>query len=142
MANLYTQRARANVALSVTLTALRRLAAMVTTPLALAALEHTSGEQALGRLPLSELAGELFLLLVVPVLLGTGMCRRWAGKARRLPTLLARRPAARDPRASRCGPATTLATPRLVLPPRRPDVWPSFDRGIVESTWRRRNRIA
>ena len=46
MANVYTDLARANVALSVTLTGVSCLAAVLTTPLALAALQAQDGESA------------------------------------------------------------------------------------------------
>jgi BASS family bile acid:Na+ symporter len=83
MANLYTRLAGANVALSVTLTAVSCLAAVLTTPLALAALGAQLGESAVFPVPFATLAGQLVLLLVVPVLAGMGIRRRWPAVARR-----------------------------------------------------------
>jgi BASS family bile acid:Na+ symporter len=77
MANVYTYLARANVALSVTLTAVLCLAAVLTTPLALAVLRAQDGESTDLPVPLPVLAGHLFLLLVLPVLTGMGIRRRW-----------------------------------------------------------------
>src|SRR5262245_3416477 len=77
MANVYTYLARANVALSVTLTAVSCLAAVLTTPLALAVLQAQDGEPAGFPVPFGVLAGQLFLLLVLPVLTGMGIRRRW-----------------------------------------------------------------
>ena len=77
MANVYTYLARANVALSVTLTAVSCLAAVLTTPLALAALQAQVGESTGFPVPFAVLAGQLVLLLVLPVLAGMGIRRRW-----------------------------------------------------------------
>jgi bile acid:Na+ symporter, BASS family len=77
MANVYTYLARANVALSVTLTAVSCLAAVVTTPLALAALQVEVGESTGFPVPFGMLAGQLFMLLVIPVLVGMSIRRRW-----------------------------------------------------------------
>jgi bile acid:Na+ symporter, BASS family len=77
MANVYTYLARANVALSVTLTAVSCLAAVLTTPLALAVLQAQLGESTGFPVPFGVLAGDLFLLLVLPVLAGMGIRRRW-----------------------------------------------------------------
>ena len=77
MANVYTYLARANVALSVTLTAVSCLAAVLTTPLALAALQAQGGEAAGFPVPFAVLARQLVLLLVVPVLTGMDIRRRW-----------------------------------------------------------------
>lgn len=78
MANVYTYLARANVALSVTLTAVSCLAAVLTMPLTLAALQARGGESTDFPVPFPVLAGQLFLLLVLPVLTGMGIRRRWA----------------------------------------------------------------
>jgi BASS family bile acid:Na+ symporter len=83
MANVYTYLARANVALSVTLTAMSCLAAVLATPLALAALQAQVGESARFPVPLGVLAGQLLLLLVLPVLAGMGIRRRWPGITKR-----------------------------------------------------------
>ena len=77
MANVYTYLARANVALSVTLTGVSCLAAVLTTPLALAVLQAQGGESTGFRVPFAVLVGQLFLLLVLPVLSGMGIRRRW-----------------------------------------------------------------
>jgi bile acid:Na+ symporter, BASS family len=77
MANVYTYLARANVALSVTLTAVSCLAAVLTTPLALAVLQAQVGESTGFPVPFGVLAGQMFLLLVLPVLTGMGIRRRW-----------------------------------------------------------------
>jgi BASS family bile acid:Na+ symporter len=76
MANVYTHLGRANVALSVTLTAVSCLAAVLTTPLALTALAAQFGESARFPVPLAALAGQLLLLLVLPVLAGMVIRRR------------------------------------------------------------------
>jgi BASS family bile acid:Na+ symporter len=83
MANVYTYLARANVALSVTLTAVSCLAAVLTTPLALAVLQAQVGESTGFPVPFGVLAGDLFLLLVLPVLAGMGIRRRWPDIAER-----------------------------------------------------------
>jgi Sodium Bile acid symporter family len=67
--------ARANVALSVTLTTVSCLAAVLTTPPALTALQAQDGQPTSFPVPFGVLAGQLFLLLVLPVL--AGMCIRW-----------------------------------------------------------------
>jgi BASS family bile acid:Na+ symporter len=77
MANIYTYLARANVALAVTLTAVSCLAAVLTTPLALAVLQAQGGESTGFPVPFAVLARQLFLLLVLPVLIGMGIRRRW-----------------------------------------------------------------
>jgi BASS family bile acid:Na+ symporter len=83
MANVYTYLARANVALSVTLTAVSCLAAVLTTPLALAVLQAPDGGSTGFPVPLGVLAGQLFLLLVLPVLTGMSIRRRWPGITKR-----------------------------------------------------------
>jgi BASS family bile acid:Na+ symporter len=83
MANVYTYLARANVALSITLTAVSCLAAVLTTPLALAALQTQEEESTGFPVPLAVLAGQLFFLLVLPVLTGMGIRRRWPNITRR-----------------------------------------------------------
>jgi BASS family bile acid:Na+ symporter len=77
MANVYTYLARGNVALSVTLTAVSCLAAVVVTPLALSVLQAQDGGSTGFRVPYGVLAGQLLLLLVLPVLSGMGIRRRW-----------------------------------------------------------------
>ncbi len=83
MANLYTLLGRGNVALSVTLTAVSCLAAVVATPLALAVLQLRSEELAAFPVPLGMLMAQLFVLLVVPVLGGMAVRRRWPNFAQR-----------------------------------------------------------
>jgi bile acid:Na+ symporter, BASS family len=83
MANVYTYLARANVALSVTLTAVSCLAAVLTMPLALALLQAQDGESTGFPVPFGLLAGHLFLLLVLPVLAGMGIRRRWPDVTKR-----------------------------------------------------------
>lgn len=83
MANVYTYFARANLALSVTLTAVSCMAAVLTAPLALAVLRALGGESAAFPVPLAVLARQLFLLLLLPILAGMGVRRRWPGITRR-----------------------------------------------------------
>jgi BASS family bile acid:Na+ symporter len=83
MANVYVYLARANVALSVTLTAVSCLAAILTTPLALALLQAQDGESTGFPVPFGVLAGQLFVLLVLPVLGGMGIRRRWPDLTKR-----------------------------------------------------------
>jgi BASS family bile acid:Na+ symporter len=83
MANVYTYLARANVALSVTLTAVSCLAAVLTTPLALTVLADENGDATGFPVPFGLLTGQLLLLLVVPVLSGMGIRRRWPDITRR-----------------------------------------------------------
>jgi bile acid:Na+ symporter, BASS family len=83
MANVYTHLARANVALSVTLTAVSCLMAVLTTPLALAALQAEIGESYGFPVSFGMLAGQLFLLLVFPVLAGMSIRHRWPDMTKR-----------------------------------------------------------
>jgi len=76
MANIYTHLGGANVALSVALTAVTCLAAMVTTPLALAILQQDDGGASGFPVPYVVLARQLVLLLVVPILVGMGIRHR------------------------------------------------------------------
>src|SRR5262249_3992394 len=76
MANVYAYLARANLAPSVTLTAVSCLAAVLTTPLVLAVVQAQVGESAGFPVPFGVLAGDLFLLLILPVLAGMGIRRR------------------------------------------------------------------
>lgn len=68
---------RANIAPSVALTAVSCLAAVLTTPLALAVLQTLDGKSTGFPVPLALLAGQLVLLLVLPILTGMGVRRRW-----------------------------------------------------------------
>jgi len=78
MANVYTLLARASVPLSVSLTAASCLAAVLTTPLILTVFQ--AYDAVLGdilEVPFGVFAGELVLLLVLPVLTGMLIRRRW-----------------------------------------------------------------
>jgi bile acid:Na+ symporter, BASS family len=77
MANVYMYLGRANVAMSVTLTAVSCLAAVLTTPLALTVLQAQDGESTGLPVPFGVLALQLFLLLVLPALTGMGIQGRW-----------------------------------------------------------------
>jgi len=79
MANIYTYLAGANVALSVSLTAVSCLAAMLTTPLALALLQQDAGMSSGFSVPYAVLARQLLFLLVVPILVGMGVRHRAPG---------------------------------------------------------------
>jgi hypothetical protein len=52
------------------------LAAVLTTPLVLAVVQAQAGESAGFLVPFGVLAGDLFLLLILPVLAGMGIRRR------------------------------------------------------------------
>jgi BASS family bile acid:Na+ symporter len=82
-ANVYTQLARGDVALSVTLTALSGLVAWLIAPAALAIVLVREGATAESTVPPGVLTGHLIVLLVVPVLCGMGVRRRWPGVAER-----------------------------------------------------------
>ncbi|MFO1020056.1 MAG: bile acid:sodium symporter [Planctomycetales bacterium] len=77
MANVYSYLARFNVALSVTLTAVSCLAALVMTPLALAMIQTGVGEANRLSVPQGVLARQLIALLILPVLCGMGLRRWW-----------------------------------------------------------------
>jgi bile acid:Na+ symporter, BASS family len=77
MANIYAYLARANVALSVTLTAVSCLLAIVTTPLIMSVLQSQAGESAGFSVPIGLLTGQMCLLLLFPVLIGMGTRSRW-----------------------------------------------------------------
>jgi bile acid:Na+ symporter, BASS family len=83
MANVYTYLARGNVALSVTLTAVSSLAAVLTTPAALAVLRPHGGESSGPFVPAGKLAAQLFFLLLLPVLVGMAVRHRWPEITRR-----------------------------------------------------------
>ena len=77
MANIYTHLGQANLALSVTLSAVSYVAAIVSTPLTLAILD-TPGEGSTGfAVPFSLLAGHLFVILVLPFTTGMVLRSRW-----------------------------------------------------------------
>jgi bile acid:Na+ symporter, BASS family len=83
MANLYTRLARGDVALSVTLTAVSCLAAVPAMPLLLWASRASLPGESRFPVPVALLAGQLLLLLVVPVLLGMALRRYRPDFARR-----------------------------------------------------------
>jgi len=83
MANVYTYLGRGNVALSVTLTTVSCLAAVATTPLAMAALQATASEPVSYPVPVGVLAGQLVVLLVLPVVLGMSIRTWWPEVNRR-----------------------------------------------------------
>jgi bile acid:Na+ symporter, BASS family len=83
MANIYTYLGRADVALSVTMTAVSCLAAVLTTPLTLTVVLSQSTESSRIPIPVGALAGQLFLLLLLPILTGMGIRRQWPDAAKR-----------------------------------------------------------
>jgi BASS family bile acid:Na+ symporter len=76
MANVYTCVARGNVALSVTLTIVSCLTPVLAPPLALTLLQAQVAESTRIPVPCGVLAGQLVLLLVLPVLTGMAIRRR------------------------------------------------------------------
>jgi BASS family bile acid:Na+ symporter len=90
MANVYAHLARANVALSVTLTAVSGLTAGLTTPLALAVLQTQTGETTGFTVPPGVLAVQLLFLLVLPLLGGMALRGRWPGVCERYGRFLLR----------------------------------------------------
>ena len=83
MASVYTQLARGDVALSVTLTAVSCLAAGFTMPAALAVVQGGDLHSREFSVPPGVLGGQLLVLLVLPVLGGMGFRHRWPGAAER-----------------------------------------------------------
>lgn len=83
MANVYTYLARSNVALSVTLTAVSCMTALVMTPLTLAVLQSQTDESQRIVVPMGALAGQLIVLLILPVLSGMFARHRWPDVTRR-----------------------------------------------------------
>jgi bile acid:Na+ symporter, BASS family len=67
----------------VTLTAVSCLVAVLTTPLALAVLQARGGESTGFPVPFGVLPGQLVLLLVLPILTGMSIRRRWPDITRR-----------------------------------------------------------
>jgi BASS family bile acid:Na+ symporter len=70
MANFYTYLGRGNLALSVTLTAVSCAAAVLSTPLLLAAFRHRLDDPATLDVPVLRTIGQLLVLLILPTLLG------------------------------------------------------------------------
>jgi BASS family bile acid:Na+ symporter len=89
-ANLYTQLARGDVALSVTLTAISCLTAGFTMPFVLAALKIDEIGAAEAIVPTKVLAIQLLALLVLPVVVGMSARRLWPAVAERHGRLLLR----------------------------------------------------
>ncbi|HZZ82508.1 MAG TPA: bile acid:sodium symporter [Gemmataceae bacterium] len=83
MANVYAYLGRGNVALSVTLTAMSCLAALIATPLALSFVQASFEEMTSAPVPLGVLTGQLVILLALPVFLGMGIRFRWPDFTRR-----------------------------------------------------------
>jgi BASS family bile acid:Na+ symporter len=77
MADLYNHLARARVALSVTLTAVSCLAAVLTMPAVLTAFRVLLGEGTTLVVPALPVVGQLLLTLIVPVCAGMAVRRRW-----------------------------------------------------------------
>jgi BASS family bile acid:Na+ symporter len=77
MSNVYVYIARANTALSVTLTAVSCLAAIVTMPAVFAAYRLVSGRAAEFALPLPTLLGQLLIMAVIPVSAGAWIRDRY-----------------------------------------------------------------
>ena len=83
MANLYGHLARANVALSVSLTAVSCLAAIVTMPAVMMGFRAYLGETATFVVPIPAIVGQLLLTLVLPILTGMAIRRGWPATTER-----------------------------------------------------------
>jgi BASS family bile acid:Na+ symporter len=77
MANLYTYLARANVALSVSLTAVSCLAAVLTMPILLMTFQAYLGEPSTFAVPVPVILRQLLLTLLAPILTGMALRRLW-----------------------------------------------------------------
>jgi BASS family bile acid:Na+ symporter len=77
MSNIYVYLARANTALSVTLTAVSSLIAVVTMPLAIAGYERALGRAVGFALPVETLLIQLLVMAVIPVFIGAAVRDRW-----------------------------------------------------------------
>jgi BASS family bile acid:Na+ symporter len=77
MSNVYVYLARANTALSVTLTAVSCLAAVVTMPALFAAYAAMSGDRMAYAVPIPALLGQLLVMAVIPVTLGAWLRDRY-----------------------------------------------------------------
>ena len=77
MSNVYVYLARANTALSVTLTAISSLLAVATMPIAIAAYERALGRAVGFALPVRTLLVQLLVMAVIPVLIGGFVRHRW-----------------------------------------------------------------
>lgn len=83
MSNVYVYLARANTALSVTLTAASCLAAVVSMPVVMAAYSHVSSTRLEFTPPTGDLLGQLLVMAVIPVTLGAWLRHRWPALERR-----------------------------------------------------------
>jgi BASS family bile acid:Na+ symporter len=83
MSNVYVYLARANTALSVILTALSCLLAVVTMPAVMAGYAFVLGRAGGFALPLPALLGQLLIMAVIPVTLGALVRDRWPDLERR-----------------------------------------------------------
>ena len=77
MSNVSVYLARANTALSVTLTAVSCLLAVFTMPLAIAGYETVLGRPVTFALPLPTLLGQLLIMAVIPIGIGAWVRDRW-----------------------------------------------------------------
>jgi bile acid:Na+ symporter, BASS family len=77
MANLYGHQAKANVALSVTLTAVSCLAALVTMPALMMGFRAYLGETTTFVVPIPAIIGQLLLTLILPILTGMAIHHGW-----------------------------------------------------------------
>jgi BASS family bile acid:Na+ symporter len=77
MANLYGHLAKANVALSVTLTAVSCLAALVTMPALMMGFRAYLGETTTFVVPIPAIIGQLLLTLILPILTGMAIHHGW-----------------------------------------------------------------
>jgi BASS family bile acid:Na+ symporter len=83
MSNVYVYLARANTALSVTLTAVSSMAAVVTMPIVFAAYSAVAGQAHRFALPLPTLIAQLLVMTVIPVALGAWIRDRHPAVERR-----------------------------------------------------------
>jgi BASS family bile acid:Na+ symporter len=91
ISNYYVYLARADVALSVTLTAVSTVLALVTLPV-LTALGFTlyTGQQEAVRVPVGHMISQLFIVLLLPTVAGMWIRHRWASLVKRRGGLLRR----------------------------------------------------
>lgn len=83
ISNAYTSWARASTALSVSLTAISCLAAVVTIPILTSLFESLLGITLGFRAPAGTLLAQLFVMLALPVAIGIAARHRWPDQARR-----------------------------------------------------------
>lgn len=88
MSNVYVYLARANTALSVTLTALSCIVAVASMPLVLTAYSAVSGPRIDVSPPMAALLAQLLVMAVIPVTLGAWARHRWPALERRYGGLL------------------------------------------------------